>query len=152
MVIGIMGVGCGREDVILMGRWGRAPWEEHISVKTRRMWGTLWGRTLEEGRKVTVRRSLEQEHDRRVWGTARRPARLKQSARGHNRASRAAVRASLSAVDGSHWRAVIQSEMTWHSGTDSLWKLPWETGRRQRMEARLEMGFSVLYPKAPLNN
>ena len=58
--------------------------------------------------------------------------------------------ASLSAVAGSHWRAVIQREMTWHSGTDSLWQLPWETGRKQRTGARLEMGFSVLYPKTPL--
>ena len=62
MVLGIMDVGCGGvggQDVILMGWWGRAHWEDHISVKTRRMWGALWGRTLEEVRKVTVRKSLE---------------------------------------------------------------------------------------------
>lgn len=110
--------GVGGEDVILMGWWGRAHWEEHISVKTRRMWGTLWGRTLGEGRKVTVRKNLEREHDRCVWGTARRPAQLEQRARGYHRASRATVRAD-SGLWVRWWKSLEECDPEWNDLT--LW-------------------------------
>lgn len=120
--------GVGGEDVILMGWWGRAHWEEHISVKTRRMWGTLWGRTLGEGRKVTVRKNLEREHDRCVWGTARRPAQLEQRARGYHRASRATVRA-----DSGLW-------VRWMEITGGMWS-------RVKWPDTLEQTHSDSYPE-----
>ena len=136
-----------------MGWWGRAHWEDHISVKTRRMWGALWGRTLEEVRKVTVRKSLEMGTCPMRLGNSKAASTagaehqgLPQSLAGHCEGRLWLLWVQWLEVTGGLW-----SRGKWpDTGTDSLWQIPWETGRKQRTGARLEMGFSVLYPKTPL--
>lgn len=116
--------GCNLNGMVRKGSLGRA----HLSKDQEEMWGTLWGRTLEEGRKVTVRKNLEREHDRSRLRNSKAASTAGAESQGLPQASRATVRA-----DSGLW-------VRWMEITGGMWS-------RVKWPDTLEQTHSDSYPE-----